>query len=89
MKWSLENQGKYGIYRKYVYIQWNLGNSNTNFSNLPDFSKRTEGPNFFINIYCKNITDFSNFNFSKKKKKINFSNRFVVPSKEIHIKIPG
>ena len=29
------------------YIQWNLGNSNANFSKLPDFSKTTDGPEFF------------------------------------------
>ena len=28
-------------------IQWNLGNSNANFSKLPDFSKTTDGPEFF------------------------------------------
>ena len=47
--------------------QWNLSNSNANFSKLPDFLKTTDGPDFFhCNLLQKNITDFSNFNFSKK-----------------------
>ena len=29
------------------HIQWNLGHSNTNSSKLPDFSKTTDGPDFF------------------------------------------
>ena len=32
---------------KQLYIQWNLSNSNTNFLKLPDFSKTTDGPDFF------------------------------------------
>ena len=36
-----------GEFCKNIDIQWNLGNSNANFSKLPDFSKTTDGPEFF------------------------------------------
>ena len=47
-------------------IQWNLGNSNANFSKLPDFSKTTDGPEFFHYNLLQKYHRFTNFNFSKK-----------------------
>ena len=57
-------------------IQWNLGNSNANFSKLPDFSKTTDGPEFFHYNLLQKYHRFFEFQFLEK---INFSNRFVGP----------
>ena len=57
-------------------IQWNLGNSNANFSKLPDFSKTTDGPDFFHYNLLQKYHWFFEFQFFEK---INFSNRFVGP----------
>ena len=57
-------------------IQWNLGNSNANFSKLPDFSKTTDGPDFFHYNLLQKYHRFFEFQFFEK---INFSNRFVGP----------
>ena len=43
---SLNNFCKF-IFKKNTEIEWNLGNSKANFSKLPDFSKTTDGPDFF------------------------------------------
>ena len=57
-------------------VQWNLGNSNANFSKLPDFSKTTDGPDFFHYNLLQKYHRFFEFQFFEK---INFSNRFVGP----------
>ena len=57
-------------------IQWNLGNSNANFSKLQDFSKTTDGPEFFHYNLLQKYHRFFEFQFFEK---INFSNRFVGP----------
>ena len=57
-------------------IQWNLGNSNANFSKLPDFSKTTDGPDFFHYNFLQKYHRFFEFQFFEK---INFSNRSVGP----------
>ena len=57
-------------------VQWNLGNSNANFSKLTDFSKTTDGPEFFHYNLLQKYHRFFEFQFFEK---INFSNRFVGP----------
>ena len=54
---SLEFPGS--IQKLREYIQWNLGNSNANFSKLPDFFKTTDGPDFFhYNFFAKILPIF-------------------------------
>ena len=59
-------------------VQLNLGNSNANVSKLPDFSKTTDGPDFFHYNFLQKYHRFFEFQFFEK---INFSNRSVGPSK--------
>ena len=47
-------------------IQWNLGNSNANFSKLPDFSKTTDGPDFFHYNLLQKYHRFFEFQFFEK-----------------------
>ena len=48
---------------KPIQIQWNLGNSNANFSKLPDFSKTTDGPEFFHYNLLQKYHQFFEFQF--------------------------
>ena len=65
------------IRTRHVYkVQWNHGNSNASFSKLPDFSKTTDGPEFFHYNLLQKYHRFFEFQFFEK---INFSNRFVGP----------
>ena len=49
-----------------IQIQWNLGNSNANFSKLPDFSKTTDGPDFFRYNFLEKYHRFFEFHFFRK-----------------------
>ena len=55
------------------------------FRNYRIFRRRLMVRTFFTIIFCKNVTDFSNFNFSKKSV---FRTDQLVPIKETPIKIP-
>ena len=71
---------------QYIYIY--SGNSVIRtpiFRNYRIFRRQLTVPTFFTIIYCKNVTDFSNFDFSKKSI---FRTNSSVPIKEIPIKIP-
>ena len=46
-------------------IQSNLGNLNVDYPKLLDYSKMTDGPDFFSIIYRNRTTNFSNFDFPK------------------------
>ena len=65
-------------------VQSNLGYPNVDFLKLLGYSKTTDSPNFFSNIYCNKTTDYSNFDFPKKSI---FRSDSSVPIKEIAIKL--
>ena len=68
----------------YHQIQSNLSDSNADFSKPLDFSNLTVSPILFRYYLCKNITDFSNFDYSKNSI---FRIILSVPIKEIPVKI--
>ena len=61
---------------KFLKIQSNLDNSNTDFSKVPDFSKTSDGPEIFLYCLLLNYYRFFEFRFFEK---LSFSNNFAGP----------
>ena len=69
------------------FIQWNLGNSNANFSKLPDFSKMTDGLDFFHYNFLQKISSI--FRISIFRKNQFFEQIIWSQSKKFLLKSPA
>ena len=70
-----------------IYLQWNLGNSNANFSKLPDFSKTNDGPEFFHYNLLQKYHRFFEFQFFEKNQFFEQIRRFQ--AKKFILKSPA